>query len=492
MTYPEDDRRPLGNHDDDRTDDRAFGEPAEGPGGFGGGYPDDRDGGYRDGFGGDGDDFGGGHRDGDGPDERDDRGGDRPAPGDDAAVGEGDATDKAATALMAALIVLTVVASVVMLFTSSTGWMKIGVLAGLWAAVIGAILVTRYRRQLAAERRRIADLEVLHELELDRELATHREQELILEQNYFDSLESRDDDTIAQLRAEIVALREHLAELLGRDLDEERIALRARAERLRELDSPRQAPSPLKDPVANGRSQPRATAHRTEATAEGRVGAFTTHGPVGAGRQDRDEEPVEVPVVEGGTSGTAFDSGTFRATPWQQADAPDHEADWGISPDDSGDKKPGDEKDADKKDGKSAEAKDAVKATGPKRPETRPVTRTPDAAESRPTAVLPRIDEEPLVGSVAEGSDEAAGKGTDVGKTADAGEKAETAEATGGTEQALTGAGASATGDDAEAGAGDAGRRSRGRRRAEDHADGLTVAELLAQMRSRKQDGERN
>ena len=43
--------------------------------------------------------------------------------------------------------------------------------------------------------------------------------------------------------------------------------------------------------------------------------------------------------------------------------------------------------------------------------------------------------------------------------------------------------------DDAEAA--DAGRRSRhGRRRAEDHEGGLTVAELLAQMRARKDSGE--
>ena len=112
-------------------------------------------------------------------DGRDEPGRDRPR----TAAGDGDATDKVATAMMAALIALAVIASVVMLFTDSTGWMKIAVLAGLWAAVIGALLVTRYRRQLASERERIADLEVMHGLELDRELATHREQELILEQN---------------------------------------------------------------------------------------------------------------------------------------------------------------------------------------------------------------------------------------------------------------------------------------------------------------------
>ena len=35
-------------------------------------------------------------------------------------------------------------------------------------------------------------------------------------------------------------------------------------------------------------------------------------------------------------------------------------------------------------------------------------------------------------------------------------------------------------------------RRARGRRRAEDHEDGLTVAELLAQMRARKQSEEQD
>lgn len=386
------------------------------------------------------------------------------------AAGDGDATDKVATALMVALIALAVIASVVMLFTDSTGWMKIAVLAGLWAAVIGALLVTRYRRQLAAERERIADLEVMHGLELDRELATHREQELILEQNYLDSLDAKSDDTIAQLRAEIVALREHLAELLGADLDEERIALRARAERLRELDAP--SSSPLKDPESHQRPKPRATAHRAEATANGSVGSHTNHGPHGPSvpgvpeewdekeafesREEDGREPVDVPVVGNGvpghTFGGGFNTGSFKAVPWQ------------TEPEEK------------------AETKSQFRPT-PGAPDV------PDASESRPTTVLPSVEDEQAEpdaatadapkstesdAHVAHAAHAARDDRDDWGTHAEQAEQSESAPQG---EQS-----------DAPADAAPSGRR--GRRRAEDHEGGLTVAELLAQMRERREAGE--
>ena len=401
-------------------------------------------------------------------DGRDEPGRDRPR----TAAGDGDATDKVATAMMAALIALAVIASVVMLFTDSTGWMKIAVLAGLWAAVIGALLVTRYRRQLASERERIADLEVMHSLELDRELSTHREQELILEQNYLDSLDAKSDDTISQLRAEITALREHLAELLGADLDEERIALRARAERLRELDAPPSS-SPLKDPESHQRPKPRATAHRAEATANGSVGTHTNHGPHGPTVQgvpeewdeneafephdDVDHEPVDVPVVDNGTDsdsdagagvpghayGGGFNTGSFKAVPWESDPEPATSA-----------------------------------------PE-------PDATESRPTAVLPRIAADERAAHTADFpavDDDAPAETAPTVREGfpDTDADADDADA----DSAADADAADADAADADT-ADDAGRRSRhGRRRAEDHEGGLTVAELLAQMRARKDSGE--
>lgn len=184
-------------------------------------------------------------------------------------------------------------------------------------------------------------------------LATHREQELILEQNYLDSLDANQDDMISQLRAEIVALREQLSELLGEGFDDEQVALRAQAERLREIDAP--AASPLKDPKGNDRPEPRAAAHRNELRANGIVGSHTQHGvsqaesqhedqqqiqpeeapaaeatpePQGAHRAvepDTSQPPVEVDEVSGNTSsfGSAannergFDTSSFRAVHWE-------------------------------------------------------------------------------------------------------------------------------------------------------------------------------
>ncbi len=407
------------------------------------------------------------------------------------AAGDGDATDNVATAMMVALIALSVIASVVMLFTDSTGWMKIAVLAGLWAAVIGALLVTRYRRQLAAERERIADLEVMHGLELDRELATHREQELILEQNYLDSLDAKSDDTIAQLRAEIVALREHLAELLGTDLDEERIALRARAERLRELDAP--SSSPLKDPESHQRPKPRATAHRAEATANGSVGSHTNHGPHGPSvpgvpeewdekeafesREEDGREPVDVPVVDNGvpghTFGGGFNTGAFKAVPWQTESEEKAETNSQVRP-----------------------APGTHGAHGAHGAHEAPDTPdAPDASESRPTAVLPRVEDEQAESAAATAdapksaepgahAAHAARDGRDAwGTQAGQGKQALQSEPTPQPEQTPQGEQTEAPAEAAPSG-------RRGRRRAEDHEGGLTVAELLAQMRERREAGE--
>lgn len=252
-------------------------------------------------------------------------------------------TEKTAVILMVVLLVLAVIASIVMLFASSAGWMKVAVLLALWSAVIGAVLVTRYRKTIALERKRLETIEELHKVELDRELATHREQELILEQNYLDSLEGNNDDNIAALRAEVFALRAQLAEFMGEDFDDEQVALRAQAERLRELDSPQQ-PSPMKDPTGHDRPTPRATSHRAEMTANGTVGAHTQHGGTGSTSSASPVEdaeatdmrrtfspsgqPVDVHEVADSkddetVSKEKFSTNSFRAINWQETPAED-------------------------------------------------------------------------------------------------------------------------------------------------------------------------
>ncbi|MDU7306991.1 MAG: DUF6779 domain-containing protein, partial [Escherichia coli] len=91
-------------------------------------------------------------------------------------------------------------------------------------------------KQVDNQQRDTDNLERLHQAELERELATHREQELILEQNYYDSLQEQEQDTLADIRAELTVLRENLSAMMGTDLDTERAALKAEAQRILELE----------------------------------------------------------------------------------------------------------------------------------------------------------------------------------------------------------------------------------------------------------------
>lgn len=340
-------------------------------------------------------------------------------------------TEKTAVILMVVLLVLAVIASIVMLFASSAGWMKVAVLLALWSAVIGAVLVTRYRKTIALERKRLETIEELHKVELDRELATHREQELILEQNYLDSLEGNNDDNIAALRAEVFALRAQLAEFMGEDFDDEQVALRAQAERLRELDSPQQA-SPMKDPTGHDRPTPRATSHRVEMTANGTVGAHTQHGGTGSTSSASPVEdaeatdmrrtfspsgqPVDVPEVadskdDEAVSKEKFSTNSFRAINWQETPAEDAAED----------------------DFQSG----AHEAHGARHPFAAPES---DYASDSPTRQLQAIRDENLSEEPAQAPEQ------------------ETA--------------------------------SHGRRRAEDNKGSLTVAELMAQMRKKREQRE--
>lgn len=139
-------------------------------------------------------------------------------------------------AAIVVMLVFAVVATILMLFTDSETWTKIAVLCALWAAIVGCIAVARLRKQVDNQQRDTDNLERLHQAELERELATHREQELILEQNYYDSLQEQEQNTLADIRAELTVLRENLSAMMGTDLDTERTALKAEAQRILELE----------------------------------------------------------------------------------------------------------------------------------------------------------------------------------------------------------------------------------------------------------------
>ncbi|NDZ93445.1 hypothetical protein G3I13_23080 [Streptomyces sp. SID6673] len=138
--------------------------------------------------------------------------------------------------LLGLLIVLALVASILMVFTdqlSVSG--SLAVIAALWAAVIGAILVTKFRRQAETAESKSRDLRLVYELQLEREIAARRQYELDVETTIRKEVSAESNEELAELKQQVLALRSSLEMLLGESLPEQRTALPN--EKLRELAS---------------------------------------------------------------------------------------------------------------------------------------------------------------------------------------------------------------------------------------------------------------
>lgn len=74
--------------------------------------------------------------------------------------------------LIGLLIVLALAASVLMVINDDMSLAgSLAVIAALWAAVIAAILVTKFRRQAEGAEAKSRDLRLVYELQLEREIA---------------------------------------------------------------------------------------------------------------------------------------------------------------------------------------------------------------------------------------------------------------------------------------------------------------------------------
>ena len=138
--------------------------------------------------------------------------------------------------LLGLLIVLALIASILMVFTdrlSITG--SLAVIAALWAAVIGAILVTKFRRQFESAEAKSRDLRLVYELQLEREIAARRQYELDVETTIRKEVTAESNEELSELKAQVLALRSSLEMLLGEPLPDQRVALSS--EKMRELAS---------------------------------------------------------------------------------------------------------------------------------------------------------------------------------------------------------------------------------------------------------------
>lgn len=172
--------------------------------------------------------------------------------------------------LMFGLVVLALLASVLMLFMDSDGWLKVALIAALWAAFFGVVLVLRYADALKLAREQAENQESYYQSQLQSERAQLKKREAETQAKYAaEAKKSQDerDKHLEELRAELARMRQQLAELTGEDFGEgEQRAVRAKAERVRELSqgSGNNAGHDAKPQQAQQTSQPHKAQHRSK------------------------------------------------------------------------------------------------------------------------------------------------------------------------------------------------------------------------------------
>ena len=137
--------------------------------------------------------------------------------------------------LYGALGLLVAAAAMLTLAADDARLLRLGVLAALGAALLGAFAAAKMRRVTTSGARRTEDLHAIHRLELERDIAARREHELALERELRREVQEDSRDELEAVRAELRSLRENLQKLFGGELLVERVALRAESTRVRSL-----------------------------------------------------------------------------------------------------------------------------------------------------------------------------------------------------------------------------------------------------------------
>ncbi|MGW5645899.1 DUF6779 domain-containing protein [Saccharopolyspora sp. NPDC003752] len=161
------------------------------------------------------------------------------------------------TALWVGALVLAAAATAVLVVSNDVRYLRLGLVAALWSALIGAFAVAKLRHRVVQGEELVADRQRIYELELEREIAARHEFELEAEAEARRQAAEESEGEIKELQAELRRLRESLEQVLGGDVLFERVALRAESTRVRSLPERGKVEGQLVQPPA-GRELPAA------------------------------------------------------------------------------------------------------------------------------------------------------------------------------------------------------------------------------------------
>lgn len=132
--------------------------------------------------------------------------------------------------MLGVVIVLAVIGTGMWVFSDDRRWGLVSLILLVWGLVIAAFLIARYSRDVRAAESKESGLKTVYELQLEREISARREYEVQVERDIRAELRDESNEELTGLKAEVLALRANLEELLGRDLGPSYTELYAAAE----------------------------------------------------------------------------------------------------------------------------------------------------------------------------------------------------------------------------------------------------------------------
>jgi hypothetical protein len=129
--------------------------------------------------------------------------------------------------MLSAVVMAAVAAAVLVLGTHDACLLRLGLVAALWAALLGAFATARLRREISSCAEQTDQLRTVYQRELEREVAARREHTLTIEREFRAQAELSQRREIVELRTELTAMRANLEQLLGGDPLGERATSRA-------------------------------------------------------------------------------------------------------------------------------------------------------------------------------------------------------------------------------------------------------------------------
>ncbi|HWR49024.1 MAG TPA: DUF6779 domain-containing protein [Pseudonocardiaceae bacterium] len=197
--------------------------------------------------------------------------------------------------MVSTVVMAAAAAAVLVLGTPDARLLRLGLVAALWAALLGAFATARLRGEISSCAEQADQLRTAYQRELEREVAARREHTLTVEREFRAQAELSQRREIVELRTELEAMRANLEQLLGGNSLLERPTSRAESACLLPLPA-----HPRKFDDSRSRA---AVAATVEATAEAAPSLTGTELHFGPGRPAANWGEAPSPADGGITNG---------------------------------------------------------------------------------------------------------------------------------------------------------------------------------------------